>query len=88
MILLLMVIVLLALAWGLSDMQLNAPIEKPEPPMPVITRKVPPPAPLEVPQAEPAFPAESGEPQSASLPSDPPPSAAGEAVRPDQGLDR
>lgn len=33
MILLLMVIVLLALAWGLADIQLNAPIERPEPPL-------------------------------------------------------
>lgn len=61
MILLLMVIVLLALAWGLTDMQLSAPIERPEPPLPVIAKPVPPPVPPEVPPAEPALP-DSAEP--------------------------
>lgn len=56
MILLLMLIIALMLAWGLTDMQLNAPIERPEPPIPVIAKPVPPPAPPEAPQASPAFP--------------------------------
>lgn len=61
MILLLMLIVALMLAWGLTDMQLNAPIERPEPPIPVIAKPVPPPAPPEAPPAEPTLP-DSAEP--------------------------
>jgi hypothetical protein len=53
MIILLMVLVLLALAWGLADHQLSAPIERPEPPIPAIVkpRQDVPPTP-EAPQGE------------------------------------
>lgn len=73
MILLLMLIVALMLAWGLTDMQLSAPIERPDPPlpaMPVVTKKAPPQPPLEVPQAEavPAAPDEPAPPPMAEMP--------------------
>lgn len=76
MILLLMLIVALMLAWGLTDMQLNAPIERPEPPIPVIAKPVTPPAPPEVPPAEPVLP-ESAEPAAET-----PPEAAANAEPP------
>ena len=80
MILLLLLIFALMLAWGLTDMQLNAPIERPEPPLPVIAKPVPPPAPPELPTAEPippesAEPAAETPPETAANAESPPPAA-------------
>lgn len=66
MIILLMLLVLLALAWGLADIQLSAPIAKPEPLVPVVVKKVQAPEPPDVPQAEPDSPAESAAPAPAA----------------------
>lgn len=79
MIFLLMVVALLALAWGLADFQLSAPIERPEP-APIV-KQVKPPPPPEIPAADAAGGIDTSGDSNAATPVEPTSSPASEQAK-------